>query len=215
MAKNQGPICQIYLITPPKIEPVAFQETLSSALDADNVGAFQLRLKCVSDDEIKRAVEILLPVTSCYGVPFIMNDRPDLAAVTGCDGVHIGQNDCDYGTARALLGKDRIIGVTCHNSRHLAMVAGERGADYVAFGAFFDTSTKATHYIAEPKILSWWTETMLIPVVAIGGITLQNCPPIVRAGSDFIAVISAVWDHPLGAAKAVIEFNKVITAHSR
>ena len=215
MTKNQFPACQIYLITPPKIEPLAFREILTSALDADHVGAVQLRLKCISDDEIKRAVEILLPITANYSVPFILNDRPDLAAITGCDGVHIGQYDCDYDTARALVGEDRIVGVTCHNSRHLAMVAGERGADYIAFGAFFDTSTKDTPYIAELKILSWWTETMVVPVVAIGGITLHNCSPIVRAGSDFIAVISAVWDHPLGAAKAVIEFNKVITEHSR
>ena len=215
MIKNRRPMCQIYLITPPKIEPVAFRETLASALDADNVGAVQLRLKESSDDQIKRAVELLLPITTNYDVPLIMNDRPDLAAVTGCDGVHIGQHDCDYSTARATLGKDRVVGVTCHNSKHLAMVAGERGADYVAFGAFFHTSTKDTKFIAEPKIISWWTETMLIPVVAIGGITQHNCPPIVQAGSDFIAVISAVWDHSLGAAKAVGEFSKVIAAHSR
>ena len=214
MAKNRLPMCQIYLITPAKIEPVAFRTILESVLDVESVGAVQLRLKDVDDDEIKRAVELLMPITAKYDVPFILNDRPDLAATTGCDGVHIGQHDSDYNTARTTLGKDKVIGVTCHNSKHLAMVAGENGADYVAFGAFFHTTTKNTKFIAKPEIISWWTETMVTPVVAIGGIRIDNCPPIVQAGSDFIAVISGIWDHPLGAAKAVAQFNRVIAANS-
>ena len=203
--------CRLYLVTPPKIDPLVFRDELAAALDAGDVAAIQLRLKEVSDDEIKRAADTLLPVADAKGVPFIMNDRPDLAVETGCDGVHIGQEDTSYEWARAAVGDDRIVGVTCHNSKHLAMVAGEQGAEYVAFGAFFPTRTKEARYYAEPQLLAWWSEMMVVPVVAIGGITIDNCPPLVAAGADFLAAVSAVWEHPDGPAAAVIAFNKVIT----
>jgi len=202
--------CRLYLITPPKIDRVVFRDDLAAALDAGDVAAIQLRLKNVSDDEIKRAVDILLPVADARGVTFIMNDRPDLATETGCGGVHIGQEDVKYDAARAAVGDNRVVGVTCHDSKHLAMVAGEKKADYVAFGAFFPTQTKDARYHAEPELLAWWSEMMIVPVVAIGGITIDNCPPLVAAGADFLAVVSAVWDHPDGPATAVIAFNKVM-----
>jgi len=209
MAENEDPGCRLYLITPPRIEPMEFRDDLARALDGGDVAAVQLRLKDASDDDIRAAAEILLPVADAQGVTFIMNDRPDLAAATGCDGVHIGQQDASYAEAREAIGPDRVVGVTCHDSRHLAMVAGEDGADYVAFGAFFPTETKQAATRAEPDLLSWWSELTVVPCVAIGGITVENCPPLVAAGADFLAVVSAVWDHPEGPAEAVKAFNAV------
>ena len=209
MGETDADSCRLYLITPPAIEPVAFRDKLAEALDAGDVAAIQLRLKDVDDDAIKRAAEVLLPVADAQGVTFIMNDRPDLAAETGCDGVHIGQQDADYDAARAAVGGDRVVGVTCHDSRHLAMEAGEAGADYVAFGAFFPTTTKQASHQADVELLAWWSEIMLVPVVAIGGITQTNCRPLVEAGADFLAVVSAVWDHPDGPGAAVAEFNRI------
>ena len=141
-----------------------------------------------------------------------MNDRPDLAAELGCDGVHVGQEDVAYKEARRIVGPDAIVGVTCHNSRHLAMVAAEQGADYVAFGAFYPTGTKDPKARAEPEILQWWSELMEVPCVAIGGITVENCAPLVEAGADFLAVVAGVWDHKDGPAAAVRAFNEVIAS---
>lgn len=203
---------RLYLVTPPAFEPAAFAETLARALDASDVAALQLRLKGADDDEMRRAAEALLAVCNRRDVPLIMNDRPDLAAETGCDGVHVGQEDAPYADARAAVGEDGIVGVTCHNSRHLAIEAAERGADYVAFGAFFPTDTKEPKTRASVEILEWWSELMVVPAVAIGGITPANCAPLVRAGVDFLAVVSAVWDHPEGPAAAVKSFNEAIAA---
>ena len=137
------PLCRLYLITPPRLDDLAgFGTRLAEALDAGDVAALQVRLKDVADDAIDRAVGILMPLAAARGVAVILNDRPDLAAKLGCDGVHIGQSDASYADARRIVGKDRMVGVTCHDSRHLAMEAGEAGADYVAFGAFFPTTTK-------------------------------------------------------------------------
>lgn len=204
--------CRLYLITPPALDPAAFRDRLAEALDAGDVACVQLRLKGASDDEIRRAADILRPVAQDRGVAFLMNDRPDLAAETGCDGVHIGQEDVTYAEARRIVGRDAIVGVTCHNSRHLAMIAAEQGADYVAFGAFFPTGTKQPKTRAEPDILRWWSDLMEVPCVAIGGITVENCGVLVEAGVDFLAVVSAVWDHPEGPAAAVRAFNEAIAA---
>ena len=204
--------CRLYLITPPRIDLRAFPIAFAKALDGGDVACVQLRLKDVPDDEVRRAADALLPIARERGVAFLINDRPDLAAATDADGVHVGQEDATYAEARRLLGPDRMIGVTCHDSRHLAMEAAEAGADYVAFGAFFPTGTKAAKSKAEPDILEWWSELFVIPAVAIGGITAQNCGDLVRAGADFLAVISAVWDHPAGPAAAVQAFNKAIDA---
>lgn len=201
--------CRLYLITPPKIEIKSFRDTFKAALDGGDVGAVQLRLKDASDDEIKRACEALLPVASAYDVTFLMNDRPDLALDMVCDGVHIGQQDGTYQQAREIVGPNLIVGVTCHNSRHLAMEACEQGADYVAFGAFYPTSTKDAKFTADPEILQWWNEIMLPPCVGIGGITVENCRPLAEAGADMLAVVSGVWDHPKGPTVAVEEFNAI------
>jgi thiamine-phosphate pyrophosphorylase len=169
-----------------------------------------LRLKDADDAAIREAAEALLPVCRDREVPLIMNDRPDLAEQTGCDGSHVGQQDQTYAEARKAVGDGNIVGVTCHDSRHLAMQAAEQGADYVAFGAFFPTTTKTPKGSADIDILEWWSELMVVPCVAIGGITPNNCPPLVRAGVDFLAVVSAVWDHPDGSGAAVRDFNEAI-----
>jgi thiamine-phosphate pyrophosphorylase len=178
------------------------------------VACLQLRLKGpgdspASDDAIRRACEMLQPVTRKHDVAFILNDRPDLAAELGCDGVHVGQEDTPYKEARQVLGSRAIVGVTCHESRHLAMSAAEAGADYVAFGAFFPTTTKTPKFQARPDILKWWSDIMEAPCVAIGGITVENGASLISAGADFLAVSAGVWAHPDGPAAAVRAFNEL------
>lgn len=198
--------CRLYLLTPPRFDAAAFSSLLTPALDAGDVAAVQVRLKDADDDTIRRSCEILRKSVQERNVALILNDRPDLALELGCDGVHIGQQDTPYREARSLLGEDRIVGVTCHNSRHLAMEAAEAGADYVAFGAFYSTTTKQASAAAEPEILAWCSELMTVPCVAIGGITVQNCRPLIEAGADFLAVSAGVWQHPDGPAAAVRAF---------
>ncbi|MEI9931728.1 MAG: thiamine phosphate synthase [Rhizomicrobium sp.] len=199
--------CRLYLITPPKIELHAFAEDLKRALDAGDVASLQLRLKDVSDDEIARAADVLMPIAQKHDVAFILNDQPDLAARLGCDGVHVGQQDATYAAARAAVGRDRIVGVTCHNSRDLAYAAGEAGADYVAFGSFFSTTTKDVQFHADIELLEWWAKFTTVPVVAIGGITTENAKPLIDTGADFIAVSAGVWNYGEGPAAAVKAFN--------
>jgi thiamine-phosphate pyrophosphorylase len=198
---------RLYLITPPRIELTAFADTMTRVLDAGDVACLQLRLKDVPDEDIKRAAEILMPIAQASDVAFLINDRPDLVADLGADGVHIGQEDATCAEARALVGRDKIVGVTCHNSRDLAFEAGEAGADYVAFGAFYPTLTKAPKAQASIELLQWWAKTMTVPVVAIGGIIVENAMPLVEAGADFLAVSAGVWNHPRGPAAAVKAFN--------
>lgn len=198
---------RLYLITPPKFETRVFAEALKRALGAGDVASLQLRLKDVSDDEIRHAAEALIPITRAADVAFILNDRPDLAAELGADGVHVGQSDASYAQARAIVGKDSAVGVTCHDSRHFAMEAAEAGADYVAFGAFYPTQTKDTTTQAGIELLQWWSELMVVPCVAIGGITVENAKPLIAAGADFIAVSSGVWNYAKGPAAAVQAFN--------
>ncbi|MGA9796652.1 MAG: thiamine phosphate synthase [Rhizomicrobium sp.] len=198
---------RLYLITPPKLEPRAFAEELKRALDAGDVASLQLRLKNVSDNEILRAAEVLMPIAQSRDVAFIVNDRPDIAHMIRADGVHVGQDDASYAEAREIVGRHAIVGVTCHNSRELAFAAGEAGADYVAFGAFFPTATKEAKTHADLELLQWWAQAMTVPVVAIGGITVDNAKPLIDAGADFIAVSSGVWDYEDGAAAAVKAFN--------
>jgi thiamine-phosphate pyrophosphorylase len=199
--------CRLYLITPTAFDPRSFADTLKSALAAGDVATLQLRMKDVADDEIRRATELLMPVARNAGVAFLLNDRPDLAAELGADGVHIGQDDMPYVRARALVGRDAIVGVTCHASRHLAIEAAEAGADYVAFGAFFPTVTKSPKAKADVELLHWWSELMTVPSVAIGGIALENAAPLIEAGADFLAVCAGVWSHPDGPAAAVRRLN--------
>jgi thiamine-phosphate pyrophosphorylase len=201
--------CRLYLITPPRIDLGSFPDALARALDAGDVACLQLRLKDTPRDELRRAIDVLRPVAQSRDVAFLLNDDAELAVQTGCDGAHLGQEDGDHAKARQLL-KDRTLGITCHASRHLAMEAGEMGADYVAFGAFFPTTTKEAIHRPEPEILEWWSGLFEIPCVAIGGITAANCAPLVRAGADFLAVVSAVWNHPEGPAAGVCAMNEAI-----
>ncbi len=207
--------CGLYLVTPPVLESAPFADKLAEALDAGDVAAVQLRLKDADDAAICRAVDTLRPVAQARAVAFLLNDRPDLAVQTGCDGAHVGQGDMAARAARTLLGPERTLGVTCHDSRHLAMQAGEDGADYVAFGAFFPTGSKDVTHHAEIEIVAWWSDLMEIPSVAIGGITAANCAPLVQAGADFLAVIGAVWAHPDGPAAGVRAMNAAIAAAGR
>ncbi|MCX7370674.1 MAG: thiamine phosphate synthase [Alphaproteobacteria bacterium] len=203
--------CRLYLITPQRLDPIAFRDSLAAALDAGDVACVQLRLKDATEDDIARATDVLMPVATARDVAFILNDNAPLAAKLGCDGAHLGQGDGNHAAARRLL-EGRILGITCHASRHFAMEAGELGADYVAFGAFFPTESKETIHRATPEILAWWHEMFEIPSVAIGGITDANCAPLVQAGADFLAVIGAVWNHPDGSASGVRAMNAAIAA---
>lgn len=204
----QTPSCRLYIITPPAL-PEGFEKKLEETLAAGDVACLQLRLKDVKDDVIIAAVKALMPICHAHNVAFILNDRPDLAARLNCDGVHIGPEDTPYEEARALMGPDATVGVTCKDSRHAAMEAAEAGADYVAFGSFFPTTTKEATSSVTPEIIEIWTETTMIPSVAIGGITVENCEPIVQAGADFIAVCGGIWNYPQGPAAAVRDFNAI------
>jgi thiamine-phosphate pyrophosphorylase len=205
------PTCQLYLITPPVIDDLeAFAAHLESALDAGPVAALQIRLKPADDAAITTAVKRLAPIAQGRGVAVILNDRPDLASALGCDGVHVGQTDASVASARRVMGKSAMIGATCHDSRHLGMEAAEQGADYVAFGAFYPTDTKETVHRPDPEILTIWQETMEIPSVAIGGITVDNAAPLIAAGADFLAVSAGVWSHPKGPAWAVDRFSQLM-----
>lgn len=203
------PACQLYLISPPEIG-TGFADSLAAALDGGSVAAFQLRLKGLDDDAIARAAEPLQKLCAERNVAFIINDNMALAKRLGADGVHLGQGDGDPREARKLLGPSVQIGVTCHDSRHLAMEAGEAGADYVAFGAFYPTTTKETLHRPDPSILSWWTALFELPCVAIGGITADNAAPLVKAGADFLAVSGAVWNHPDGPLAGVTALRAVL-----
>ena len=204
--------CRRYLITPENIPDVdAFARTLDEALAAGDVACLQLRLKGVDDATISAAVNKLMPVCHKRDVAFILNDRPDLAAQLGCDGVHVGPEDMPYDEAREIMGRDATVGVTCKDSRHVAMEVGEAGADYVAFGAFFPSSTKDDTTPVDIEVVEVWSETTNVPCVAIGGITVENCEPIVKAGADFIAVCGGIWNYAGGPAAAVRDFNAIFS----
>lgn len=207
--------CRLYLITPPAFDAETFRPRFVEALEGGDVACVQLRLKAAdggpaSREAVRAAARVLLPEAQKRDVAFLINDDAELAAELGADGVHVGQDDLSAQTARAIVGKDAIVGVTCHNSRHLAMEAADAGADYVAFGAFFPTQTKTAKTQADPEILEIWSTMTNVPCVAIGGITLDNCQPLINAGADFLAVVSAVWDHPDGPGVAVKTFNAIM-----
>ena len=205
---RRGP-CQLYLVSPLDVAG-AFPDALAAALDAGPVAAFQFRVKNVDQHEAARLAEPLQRICTDRDVAFIVNDSMALAKRIAADGVHLGQDDGDPREARALLGPAAQIGVTVHDSRHLAMEAGEAGADYVAFGAFFDTATKETRHRPDPSILSWWSTLFEIPSVAIGGITPANGRVLVEAGADFLAVCGGVWKHADGPAAAVKAFQEIL-----
>jgi thiamine-phosphate pyrophosphorylase len=207
------PATRLYLITPSAIPDLeAFAADLDAALGAGDVAALQIRLKPATEDQIRAAVERLAPIARKHDVALILNDRPDLAAALGCDGVHVGQEDASVASARRLMGPNAMIGATCHDSRDLAMEAAEAGADYVAFGAFFPTDTKDTPHRPELDVLTIWQETVEVPCVAIGGITVETARSLAEAGADFIAVSAGVWNHPQGPVAAVVAFNSELSA---
>ncbi len=208
---TRRPPCQLYLISP-AILLDDFAGKLDAALGAGPVAAFQLRLKDAADADIVAACGTLLSICRKHDVAFILNDRMDLVKEVDADGVHLGQGDGDPREARRLLGPSIQIGVTCHDSRHLAMEAGEAGADYVAFGAFYPTATKETTHRPDPSILGWWTTLFELPCVAIGGITPENARPLIEAGADFLAVSAAVWQHPEGPAAGVKAFTDILAS---
>ena len=204
--------CRLYLITPPLIADAgAFARQLEDALSVGDVAALQIRLKDVPSDHVRAVTRVLAPIAHRHDVAVLMNDHVDLAKELGLDGVHVGQSDTPYKDARRILGARAMIGVTCHNSRHLAMEAAEAGADYVAFGAFYPTTTKTVEHMAELETLSIWQESMETPCVAIGGITAANAAEIAGAGADFIAVSGAVWNHAEGPAAGVSALLKAMT----
>ncbi len=207
--RREGARCQLYLVSPLEVGG-AFPDRLAEALGAGPVAAFQFRVKGRDQHEAARLAEPLQRRCAERDVAFIVNDSISLARRLGADGVHLGQADGDPREARSLLGPRAQIGVTCHDSRHLAMEAGEAGADYVAFGAFFPTTTKETRHRPDPSILSWWSALFELPCVAIGGITPENGRVLVEAGADFLAVCSAVWGHPDGPGAAIGEFQKIL-----
>jgi thiamine-phosphate pyrophosphorylase len=206
---DERPETQLYLISPLEVGG-AFPDRLVRALDAAPVAAFQFRVKGVDEHTAARLAEPLQRICNDREVAFIVNDSISLAKRLGADGVHLGQEDGVVADARERLGRNAQIGVTCHASRHLAMEAGEAGADYVAFGAFFPTATKEVKHHAEPEILTWWQSLFEFPCVAIGGITAENCAPLVQAGADFLAVSGAVWNGD--EAQAVKALHEAMTA---
>ena len=212
---SASPRCQLYLVTPPAIADVdAFLPVLTKALSAAPVACLQIRLKDLDDSALVQAARPICETAQAMGVAVILNDRPDLVERIGADGVHIGQDDMDYFSSRELLGGDAIIGVTCHNSKQLAFDAAGAGADYVAFGAFYETPTKQPKARAETEILTWWQQAMETPVVAIGGITPDNAAELIKAGADFIAVSSGVWAWPDGPGASVRRLSSLCREHS-
>jgi thiamine-phosphate pyrophosphorylase len=217
---SQKEPCRLYAITPPKFELAAFLPQAEEAFAAGDIACLQLRLKEAGDAEILAAAKALIPLCHRYEAAFILNDRPDLAAQCGADGVHIGQEDLEktsLKTIRKIVGSEAVIGVTCHASRHLAMEAGETEADYVAFGAFYPTTSKPMEKLEkwgtpQPEILEWWSEQSTLPCVAIGGITPENLAPLVKAGADFIAVITGIWNHPQGAGAGAKAYQQALNS---
>ncbi len=202
--------CGLYLITPQNIKLPDFIDRLKEAFDAGKVEVLQLRLKDKTTDEIKKSAEIILPICRNYAVSFILNDNPELAKIIGADGVHVGIEDCSAAEARRIVGKEMIVGVSCYDSKDRAFVAGEEDANYVAFGAFYPTKTKEPRGYPKAELLKWWSTYTKIPAVAIGGITPENAKPLIEAGADYIAVVSAVWDNEKGVADAVRRFNNIL-----
>lgn len=212
------PRCRLYLITPPRIADAdAFLGAMEDALDAGDVACVQLRLKtgeAINVEATRQLGARLVPMVQARGIAVVVNDSAELALELGADGVHLGPDDMSLAEARALLGPDAIIGASAKGSRHAAFEAGEAGADYVAFGAFFPSATKAGTTPADIELLTFWQEAMELPCVAIGGITPDNARPLVEAGADFLAVSAGVWDHRGGPAAAVRAFNALFDAVS-
>lgn len=203
---------RLYIITPETFELHPFADSLGKALDAGDVAAVQLRLKNAPDEAWKRAIDVLRPVCQSRRVEFLLNDRADLVEAYGCDGAHVGQEDMPAREARRLMGASRTLGVTCKSSQDLADRAVQDGASYVAFGAFFPSTSKQVTNLADPEVLRRWAQRSKVPSCAIGGITAANLAPLVRAGASLLAIIGGVWGHPDGPAAGVRAINAAIRA---
>ena len=201
---------RLYLISPPQIDLKIFPDLLRQALSTEAVAAFQLRLKPCKEDQIKAALETLLPICHAYHIQCLINDAAKLVIPTGADGVHIGADDGNITDIRQLIGKDTVLGVSCYNSIERALDAAEAGAHYVSFGAFFPTATKQVKTTAHSDILQWWQKMCTIPAVAIGGITPDTAYHLIQQGADFIASIGSIWNHPEGPIPAIEAFSNAL-----
>jgi len=214
MSEPQRERPRLYLVTPPQIEDVpAFVDQFRAAIQGGDIASLQIRVKqgdAIDPVKTREITQAVKRICLAEHIALIINDSPQLARALQVDGVHLGMDDMDIVEARELVGPDMIIGATCKDSRHQAMIAGEAGADYVAFGAFYPTQTKAGATRAEPDVLTWCQMFLTLPCAAIGGITLENAAPLIAAGADFLAVSSGVWDHKDGPAAAVASFNRII-----
>ena len=201
--------CKIYLISPPKINnSIIFRDLLDQILSFKIIECFQLRIKDELDEEILKLIKILHPICKKNNKPLIINDKPTIVKETKCEGVHIGPLDTPYKEARNIVGKNAIVGVTCKGSRHAAIEAAEKGADYVAFGSFYNSPTKNDTELINTDILEIWNTTTTVPCVAIGGINLENCMPLIKAGADFLAISSGIWSFSEGPIRAIELFEE-------
>lgn len=196
-------MAQIYLISPPQIELKDFSLKLENALKTGFVPSFQLRLKNYSPSEIKKISQEIKKICDENNCLFLLNDFYEIALEVGASGVHVGIDDKKISQIRQNSPKNFVIGASCYDSKHLAMEAGEQGADYISFGAFFETQTKISRGKPTVEILNWASEILNLPIVAIGGINDKNCVELVKNGADFLAVISYVWQHPEGVEVAI------------
>jgi thiamine-phosphate pyrophosphorylase len=205
---------KLYLISPPKFDPADFAIKLESALAAAHIPVFQLRLKNISENEIIEIGKKLLKICRKYGTSFILNDNLNAALKIGADGVHLGSDDGMIAEARKKSPANFIIGASCYDSKHKAMLAGESGADYLSFGTFFPSKTKNSIGKPTTEILEWCHDFLSLPSVAIGGITLQNCDSLIKSGADFIAVISYIWENEKGIEYAATSLVKKLLINS-
>lgn len=194
---------QIYLISPPKIELDDFLPKLNQVLATGRIPIFQMRLKGYSDSEIINIGYKLFAVCRNYGTNFIINDRFDLACIIGANGVHIGFGDGKVMDVRKKVSRNFLIGVSCYDSKKMALESEIMGADYVSFGSFFSSKTKNSKGKPDLEILEWAHSFLKVPVVAIGGIDNQNCVELIKHKADFLAIISYIWDHEQGPAHAI------------
>ena len=198
----------IYLISPQKIRGLKFYKELNKVLKTNKVKYFQLRLKKMSTSNLLKISKKVKKIVKRNNVKFIINDKPLVAKMVGANGCHIGQKDMDFINARKILGNNKIIGVTCHNSKKLALKAKKHGANYVAFGSFFKSSTKKTTYKANLAILRWAKKKISMPTVAIGGINNSNYKKILSNKADFVACSNYVWNNKkLDPVSAINKFK--------
>ena len=195
----------IYLISPQNISNSKFYSDLNQILKTKKIKYFQLRLKKKSNSILIKIAKKIKKITNKNKVKLLINDKPLIAKIVNADGCHIGQKDMSFIRSKKILGEKKIIGITCHNSKKLALNAKKVGVNYVAFGSFFKSSTKKTKYKANLALLRWARKKIDIPIVAIGGINSSNYKKILSNGANFIACSNYVWNNkeldPVSAIK--------------